>query len=81
MSKYLQKSYSSEIAKKTSVATYGALPGTYADLEKAGNKPLMLVPRDGKIYGTNFSKTIDFYRNYFSVLIDPENRGYGKFNP
>lgn len=57
----LNGTYSASIADKAGVKTFGALPGTYGDYEKSGEK-LMLIPRASPPYDDNFTGSINFYK-------------------
>ena len=58
----LENTFSQQAAVLLGITVIGALPGTYSDYEKGGNK-LMLVPRRKPPYDDNFSSIISFYKN------------------
>ncbi len=75
----LKFDYLTNASKILGTIGYGALPGTFADLEKNVPFPLLLVPRNYNVYKNDFSKTISFYQILLGFTLDPENRGYAKF--
>ncbi|WP_445143324.1 hypothetical protein [Dyella sp. Tek66A03] len=75
----LSDAYSAKVATASGKTAFGALLGTYADFEKGGKNPLMLIPRKHPPYADDFTRVINFYKHYVHIAIDPENRGYGKF--
>jgi hypothetical protein len=75
----LKYDYLTNASNKLGTIGYGALPGTFADLEKNVPLPLLLVPTNYIVYNNNFSKTISFYQLLLGFTLDPENRGYAKF--
>jgi hypothetical protein len=66
-------SYSHHIASNAKVKTFGAVLGTYADLD-TGKLPLMHVE-------ARFARHFRFYRNYLGFDFDAEGRHYGAFDP
>lgn len=75
----LRDTYSARIAKASKRTTFGALLGTYADIEQGPKDFLMLIPRKVPPYADDFTRVINFYKHYLGIAIDPENRGYGTF--
>ncbi len=74
----LETTFVQRAGVKLGITAIGALPGTYSDYERGGNK-LMLVPRESPPYSDNFSRIINFYKTYFMIEMAPENRGYAKY--
>jgi hypothetical protein len=74
----LETTFSQKAAVALGITAHGALPGTYSDYERGGNK-LMLVPRESPPYADNFSRISGFYRTYLMIQMAPENRGYAKY--
>jgi hypothetical protein len=80
----LKRSYPGRFTGDTGIACRAAYLGTYSDYELryAGHNPahtVMIIPRNTRAYGTDFTRTINFYRTYLSMPEDPENRGYGLY--
>lgn len=76
--------YAARLTLDTGIECRNAMLGTYSDFERKypGHRPLhtvMEIPRNTATYGTNFTKTIDFYKTYLNVSEDPEERGYGVY--
>ncbi len=77
----LRHTYSSAIASAAGVSCYGALCGTYADYEIGVAVPLMVVPHAKPPYLDDFSRHLAFYTDEVGVGLDPEGRGFGKYEP
>lgn len=80
----LDDTYFVAAANATSVPCYGALPGTYStyeDNDRSIKNPLMRIPTANPPYADDFTRHIKFYTNYLKVTPDPEQRGYGRFDP
>ncbi|WP_296224239.1 hypothetical protein [Ralstonia sp. UBA689] len=75
----LRDTYSAKIASASKRTTYGALLGTYADIEQGPQDFLMLIPRKVPPYADDFTRVVNFYKHYLGIAIDPEDRGYGTF--
>ena len=70
----LENTFSQQMAAVLlGITVIGALPGTYSDYEKGGNK-LMLVPRRKPPYDDNFSSIISFYKTYLGIEMGPEDQ-------
>jgi hypothetical protein len=74
----LEDTFSQKMAVPLGITVHGALPGTYSDYEKSGDK-LMLVSRKSPPYDDDFSSIINFYKTYLMIQMAPENRGYAKY--
>jgi hypothetical protein len=77
-------SYHTAVAKAANIPVCGAFLGTYADYEandKRIKQPLMAIPRDVSVYGTNFSRYITMWTKDLGFSGDPEGHGYGVYNP
>src|SRR5579872_3343502 len=74
-------SYNNMVAKAAQVKSRGAFIGTYADYEKGVRLPLMLIPRDVQVYGTDFSRYVNMWVQVLGFAQDPEGRGYGIYPP
>ena len=74
-------SYSNAVAKATQVKARGAFLGTYADYEKGVKLPLMLIPRNVQVYGTDFTRYVTMWVKVLGFAQDPEGRGYGVYPP
>lgn len=80
----LKRSYPGRFALDTGINCLAACLGTYADYERSygGHTPahtVMIIPRNTAVYGTDFTRTIDFFKIYLDMPEDPENRGYGGY--
>jgi hypothetical protein len=77
-------SYHTAVAKAAGVAVRGAFLGTYADYESNDKRikhPLMAIPRDVAVYGTNFSRYITMWTKDLGFAEDAEGHGYGVYQP
>jgi hypothetical protein len=93
----LEDTYANSVAKGTGLTAIQALTGTYAqpfdgmmgvmqdkDRGKWESTESAKVARNPKLKAEPFeswTRSINFYKNYFGRTIDPENRGYGVFRP
>jgi hypothetical protein len=76
--------YHTAVAQATGVPARGAFLGTYADYEsndKRIRQPLMAVPRDASVYGTDFRRYLNMWVNDLGFSVDPEGHGYGIYPP
>jgi hypothetical protein len=72
------------VAKATGVPVRGAFLGTYADYEDNDKRiklPLMNIPRNSKIYGTDFTRYLTMWSKALGFMIEPEGHGYGIYPP
>jgi hypothetical protein len=77
----LAQTYCRAIASAAGARCFGALPGTYADYERGTALPVMVVPTKRPPYADDFRRSIRFYTTYLGVVLDPEQRSYGRFDP
>ena len=77
----LNETYCNRVALASQVPCFGALPGTYSDYEKGTEIRVMVVPTRRPPYSDNFTGPIRFYTTYLGVVLDPEGRNYGRFDP
>lgn len=78
------ESYHTAVAKASGISVCGAFLGTYADYESNDKRikhPLMAIPRDVTVYGTNFSRYITMWIKDLGFSGDPEGHGYGVYRP
>ena len=78
----MRRSYPGRFTGDTGITCRAAYLGTYSDYERshAGHNPVhsvMVIPRNTSAYGTDFTRTINFFKTYLNMPEDPENRGYG----
>jgi hypothetical protein len=77
-------SYHGALARATGVSVRGTFLGTYSDYEENDRSvklPLMIVPRNVTIYGTDFTRYINMWIKDLGFAADPENHGYGVYPP
>lgn len=80
----MRRAYPGKLAGDTGIECRAAFLGTYSDYERAypGHNithAIMIVPRHVGVYGTDFTKTINFFKTYLNMPEDPESRGYGVY--
>jgi hypothetical protein len=76
--------YHTAVAKAAGVPVHGAFLGTYADYEandKRTKLPLMAIPRNVTVYGTDFSRYLNMWVQVLGFVTDPEGHGYGTYPP
>jgi hypothetical protein len=73
--------YCQRFAVAAQANCFGALPGTYADYELGASLPIMVVPTKKPPYADDFTRSIHFYTTYLGVALDPEGRGYARYEP
>jgi hypothetical protein len=66
-------SYPHHLARAAKVKTFAGVMGTYSQYDQ-GPLALMSVHK-------GFKRHLEFYKNYLGFDFDPENRGYGKYDP
>jgi hypothetical protein len=66
-------SYTHHLAVASARPAFGGLVGTYSEYD-TGPLPLMHVHK-------GFAAHIRFYRSYLGFDVDPESRGYGRYDP
>ncbi len=77
-------SYHTAVAKAAGVPARGAFLGTYSDYESNDKRvklPLMVIPRNVSIYGTNFTRYVNMWVNDLGFTADTEGHGYGVYPP
>jgi hypothetical protein len=80
----VQDTYHAAVGKAGGIEARGAFLGTYSDYEENDKRiklPLMAVPRNVGIYGTDFTRYLTMWVRDFGFTMDPENHGYGVFPP
>jgi hypothetical protein len=80
----VQDSYHMAVAKAAGITVHGAFLGTYADYELNDPRiklPLMAIPRNKKVYGTDFTRYLTMWVKDLGFGMDPENHGYGNYGP
>lgn len=85
LTRSLRYSYAGRFCVDTGITCFAGFVGTYSDYERPARvrqprQSLMVVPRSRRLYGTDFTKTINFYKTYLNLEEDPENKGYCKYN-
>jgi len=76
-------SYHMAVARAAGVPVHGAFLGTYSDYEwndKRIKLPLMVIPRDKTVYGTNFGRYITMWVKDLGFAEDPEARLFHPLN-
>jgi hypothetical protein len=77
-------SYHSAVGKAGGIEVRAAFLGTYSDYEENDRRiklPLMTVPRNVAVYGTDFTRYLTMWVRDFGFKMDPENHGYGIYPP
>jgi hypothetical protein len=72
--------YHTAVAKAGGIPVRGAFLGTYSDYESNDKRiklPLMAVPRDASVYGTDFTGYLNMWTRMLGFSADPEGHGYG----
>lgn len=77
-------SYPGRFTLDTGIPCIAGYLGTYSDYERAysGHQPrypLMIIPRNAAVYGSDFSRVIAFYKAYLQIQEDPEQKGFALY--
>jgi hypothetical protein len=74
--------YHRAVRRAAGISVRGALLGTYADYESNDRSiklPLMEIPRNVRIFGTDFTRYLTMWTKVLGFTLDTEGHGYGVF--
>lgn len=81
----IRRSFPGRFVLDTGINCVAGYLGTYSDYERSypghpAPHPVMVIPRNTSVFGTDFTRVINFYKTLLNIAEDPDERGYAIYN-